>query len=299
MPRKQIDRTIWYAIFGAPGTGKSLLLERLTSDFPHLERIDTESSDDSIVKVGSTLNKYHSEIFEKGNYDYFFKFQMESLPQRFIKSHNCENYSCIDDTIYDAYAYALAEKRLEWISEDEYNTFFANYALLRKLYNKPNTVIFLQCVDTHLIVRNLINRGRVIDRKFPIEYISSLLDSFNTVADELRKNSIRVLPYNISNFPNDTSSGSAKINNELYQKILEKLNPISSSHLEYLEESIGNSWSDLADHLEISESDRKNFTNKHIHEIYEWLKGRGTTFKFCKAITEVVSTFNFNLLRDH
>jgi deoxyadenosine/deoxycytidine kinase len=184
---------IYYATFGGPGTGKTTLLKKIVNNFPEYHY----SGNDSITTDGSILNKYHKKIFYDNDYSYFFKFQMEVLPLRFWQTEECKNNSFVDEMIFDALAYSKALKKINWISDEEFHTFYQNYRALESFITKPKTVIYFHCDDIFLVLSRLAKRGRAIEKKFSIEYLEALLESFHEVSIAMKGEGLNVIELDI------------------------------------------------------------------------------------------------------
>lgn len=211
---QQNNDKIWYAIMGAFGTGKTTLLRRINEILGY-----PCSSNNDIIREGTTLNKYHKKLFVDNEHDYFFRFQMNVLPLRFLQSQECQPNSFVDETIFDALTYTKAIKNLEWMKNEEYSTFMDNFEIMQKYLVKPKKIIYLSCDDIYTILKRLKRRGRIIEKKFTIEYIEALLMGFDEVYEEL-KYGYDIEKFDIEDFEDDDGMG-------LYNEVVKKLCLIS------------------------------------------------------------------------
>lgn len=198
---------IWYGAYGATATGKTTLLKYISSRDKKYKYVST----DYILTEGTTLNKYLKKVHEEKDYSYYIKFQMRMLPLRFELYEYCEEYSLVDETIYDTLAYTIALKNLNWLTDDEFEIFKSNFQFYNKYIVQPKALIYLSCKNRELILKRLQKRGRNIERKYTYEYIDALLYSFEEVARNYL--SCKVLEYNIECFTLE----------EIYNHIIYKL----------------------------------------------------------------------------
>lgn len=204
-----MENKTWYTALGAPGTGKTTLLNRIVRAFPEYTYVGNYT----ILSENSLLNQYLNKLFIDGDFSYFFKFQMEVLPQRFRDSYYCVHNSFVDKPIYDTYAYAKTLRKLEWIEEHEYETFYSNFSMLDKLIPKPKSIVYLKCTNIFLLLSRLAQRGRGIEKRYTLGYIEALLETFDEVANEM-KSSYNMLEFDIEQIEGD----------DLYKSVIERLN---------------------------------------------------------------------------
>ena len=204
-----MGKKIWFTAFGAPGTGKTTLLNKIVAAFPEYTYVGNYA----ILTENTLLNHYLNKLFIDEDFSYFFKFQMEVLPQRFRDSYYCAHNSFVDKPIYDTYAYAKTLRKLKWIEDHEYQTFYSNFVLLDKLIPKPNAIIYLKCTSVYLILSRFAQRGRSIEKKYTLEYIEALLETFDEVACEMK------IGHSMLEFDIEQIEG-----NDLYESVIEQLN---------------------------------------------------------------------------
>ena len=194
-----MNNKIWYTAFGSPGTGKTTLLKKIVTTFPECPYVGNYT----ILTEKTLLNHYLNKLFVDNDFSYFFKFQMEVLPQRFKDSYYCTNKSFVDKPIYDTYAYAKTLLKLKWIEEHEYQTFISNYLMLDKLITKPKAIIYLKCTNIFLILARFAMRGRSIEKKYTLEYIETILETFDEVASDLKASGFNILEFDIEEIEGD------------------------------------------------------------------------------------------------
>jgi len=187
------DTRTWYASFGPVSAGKSTGLKAMRARNKSLCYV----RDNTMLNVRSRLNFYLQKAFRDGVLSFFFRFQMDALPLRFRQTLDAPNNSLVDETILSTLAYSRALLMLDWITEHEYATFFANYQFLRKIMPRPQTVFYFNCrVDT--IMQRIAERARrtpnrMIEKEYDIKYIQAQVEAFAELADELSPG-LRVVP---------------------------------------------------------------------------------------------------------
>lgn len=178
--RPMFQKRYWVS-FGPPAAGKSTTLQTMRSENSALTLV----RDSTIIqKTTSTLNHYLMKAWKENLRAYFFHFQMEVLPFRFWYTMQAPDYSLVDESIYSAFAYSRALHRLCWITDSEYQTFFANYVTYYRLLPKPQALMYFYCPPKVLLAR-IKRRGRKIELGYPAEYVEALAAAFEEVATEL------------------------------------------------------------------------------------------------------------------
>jgi len=200
----------YYATLGGPGIGKTTLLKKIVEEYPQYRY----AGNDTIIEKDTLLYRFHRKIFSDGQQDYFFRFQMAVLPIRFLQTHECVNNSLVDETIYDALAYTEAERILKWITEDEYVIFKDNFNIMKKFFIKPKAIIYLRGVDPFLLLLRLAKYGRAIEKKFSIEYLDALLESFDKVVYQMEQDGVNVVKIDVA--IDDTPD-------DIFKKVIDKL----------------------------------------------------------------------------
>lgn len=171
----------YWVSFGPPGAGKSSTLRAMLN----ADRSLTLVQDHTILaKPTSNLRVYLHRAWEKSQRAFFFHFQMEVLPFRFGYTWNAPDNAIVDETIYSTLAYSRALHELRWISDNEYQTFYANYLTYHRLLHKPQQLLYFHC-DVQTLLGRINKRGRKLEFHYPHEYIQALASAFEELATEL------------------------------------------------------------------------------------------------------------------
>lgn len=179
--RPTFQKRYWVS-FGPPAAGKSTTLHKMRSENPALTLV----RDSTILqKTTSNLNHYLMKAWKEELRAYFFHFQMEALPFRFWYTMEAPDYSLVDESIYSTFAYSRALHSLRWITDSEYQTFFANYVTYYHLLPKPQALMYFHCPPKVLLAR-IKRRGRKIELSYPPEYVEALAAAFEEVATEFK-----------------------------------------------------------------------------------------------------------------
>lgn len=167
--------------FGPHASGKTTTLRQVSNNIPEITLVE----DSTIIKKRSSrLNYYLRKIWEDGDKSFFFFFQMEVLVLRFWYTVNAPYNSLVDETIYSTLAYTRALHTLKWITDYEYETFYAHYKFYCKHICKPENILFFKC-DKNTLRKRIQRRGRKIEKLYPDEYTDALYHSFNQLAHEI------------------------------------------------------------------------------------------------------------------
>lgn len=178
--RPMLQKRYWVS-FGPPAAGKSTTLLKMRSENPALTLV----RDSTILqKTTSNLHYYLKKAWKEDLRAYFFHFQMEVLPFRFWYTMDAPDYALVDESVYSAFAYSRALHRLRWITDSEYQTFFANYVSYYRLLPRPQALMYFHCPTKELLAR-IKRRGRKIELTYPTEYVEALAAAFEEVATEL------------------------------------------------------------------------------------------------------------------
>lgn len=171
---------LYYVSFGPPAAGKTAGLTEMSKANPDLHFV----FDRSILGKKSRLNFYLHSAFEKKINAFFFHFQMEVLHLRYRLTQNAPTNSLIDETIYSALAYTKALYALDWISANEYQTFFCHYLSYLASLPAPKIVFYFDC-GVGTLLKRIKRRGRKHEQLYSRNYLEALRLSFSEVSHEL------------------------------------------------------------------------------------------------------------------
>ena len=178
---KGIDK-LYYVSFGPTAAGKTTGLTAMAKADPSLHF----AFDTSILRKKSRLNYYLHSAFEKKIRAFFFHFQIEVLHLRYRLTQNAPTNSLIDETIYSTLAYTKALYRLDWITANEFQTFFCHYSYYLSNLPEPKIVFYFDCaVET--LMKRIKQRGRKHELLYPRNYLEALRFSFSEVSNELSR----------------------------------------------------------------------------------------------------------------
>ncbi|MFW0716555.1 NUDIX domain-containing protein [Pedobacter sp. N23S346] len=173
----------WIVTFGSPGSGKTTTLKSLFNSIPN-SKYSLISDNSKILKKNTRLKRYFIEAMKNRKFIYFFYFQMEILADKYIQSLSAPQNALVDETIFSTLAYSLALFRLNWLTQDQFETFLYNYQIYSSYLPKPDFVLFFYCRKNSLVKR-IAERNRKIEKYFTIEYIEALNYAFQDVGNYL------------------------------------------------------------------------------------------------------------------
>lgn len=175
------NRPRYWVSFGPPGAGKSTTLRAMRSTNPRLTLVRDHTI---LTKPTSNLRTYLRKAWEENQPAYFFHFQMEVLPFRFWYTWNAPDNALVDETIFSTLAYSRALLNLRWITNHEYQTFYANYLTYARLLKNPERLLYFHC-DYQTLLARIEKRGRKLELRYPSHYVETLASSFDELATEL------------------------------------------------------------------------------------------------------------------
>lgn len=171
----------YWVSFGPPGAGKSSTLRAMLNADASLTLVQDHTI---LARPTSNLRVYLRKAWEENLRAYFFHFQLEVLPFRFGYTWNAPDNALVDETIYSTLAYSRALHELRWITDSEYQTFYANYLTYYRLLPKPQQLLYFHC-DVQMLSARINKRGRKLEFHYPHEYIQALASTFEELATEL------------------------------------------------------------------------------------------------------------------
>jgi len=177
--------------FGAPGAGKTTLLKNIKK-LHDTSRIVSET--DKILDKTTLLGEYLTKATiataarsNKSMQEFYFLFQMAILPERFMKCFYAQDYTLIDDSILGTFAYSMALRDLNWISEEEYAVFLENFYRYLDFHPKPTRIIYLSCeasvLKERIAHRMTKEKNREIEERYSQKYLETLNNCFQKTAD--------------------------------------------------------------------------------------------------------------------
>jgi len=181
----------WVVTFGSPGAGKTTTLKSLFNAVSR-SKYSLVSDNSKILKKNTRLKRYFIEAMQNKKFIYFFYFQMEILADKYIQSLSAPDNSLVDETIFSTLAYSLALFRLNWLTQDQFETFLYNYQVYSSYLPKPDFILFFYCKKDSLIKR-IAERNRKIERHFTTEYVEALNFAFQDVANYLESVGHKIL----------------------------------------------------------------------------------------------------------
>ena len=178
-------RRRWVTMFGAPGSGKTTMLDKLAAR--HHDLRVSSSALAEVTDQRSRLRLYFEKAFGGLN-EYFLHFQMEMLIKRIEQSLNAAHAGgVVDGSICSTLAYSRALLETDRLTADEYSTFYSWYLAARTVVGYPSHVIYC-CCSTPELVRRVDARSRPHEvRRYSLEYMDALNAAFASIADEYRE----------------------------------------------------------------------------------------------------------------
>ena len=180
----------FYATFGGPSVGKSVLVNLIMRNFPKLS-----CHESNVINQKNSLNTYLEELFLRHKHEYFFRFQTLSfaLRARNAFQENCDIFH--EESIFDSLAYAIALNNLhltkslkfngkpgKWLNTNEYNCFKDAFYSLEHYMPKPTKLIHLHCNNIDLIMDKIKTKNQPVDSKFPRVYVEALIHAYNILS---------------------------------------------------------------------------------------------------------------------
>lgn len=171
-----------YISFGPPCTGKSTIFKAISSRYDGIEYIASPFS----LDFNNRLNLYLRKAFIEKDRRYFYNFQMDILLARFLVINHDTPHCLLDESIFSTLAYSRALYSLNWLTDDEYKSFYSYYLLLEKMLPIDFTIICFDC-DLEVLMQRIRERNKEIEKKYSERYVKALRQSFREVANELSK----------------------------------------------------------------------------------------------------------------
>ena len=175
----------WCTTLGAPASGKTTLLQGLIERNPNAKIVNSVLH--LVANQNSQLRRYFEQAFA-GKRDNFLFFQLEMLTKRLEQTLRVsESGGIVDGSICSTLAYSRALAYIDWLTADEYRSFFNWYLVSRSIIGFPKIVIYCYC-STDELKRRIEYRSRSHEKAYySNEFVTALNMAFEAMAEEYRK----------------------------------------------------------------------------------------------------------------
>lgn len=172
---------VWYAAIGAPGVGKTTILQKIEEYNPIFQCQKFNVLDQTL-----NFKFYLDRLFIHLEHKFFFNFQIEILQSRFWQSLLAKDHSIVDETIYSILAYTKALFSLNWIDEHTFESFFKDYCSYKAILPEPRIIFYFYC-STEVLIERIKKRKREHEKYYSYTYINQLNTDFQEIAYLLKR----------------------------------------------------------------------------------------------------------------
>ncbi len=170
------------SVLGPPAAGKSTALKQIASvrkDYKYIR-------DDVILRQGSRLNRYLTQLIDERRRAIALNFQVDILAVRYWQSTGAPKYALIDESIHSSLAYAKALWYMEWLDDASFQTFYVTYATYARTLPAAEVTVLLTA-DIDVLMSRIHRRGRKAERSYDERYVNEVRRGCEEVAVELER----------------------------------------------------------------------------------------------------------------
>jgi len=168
--------------FGMPSAGKTTTLKEVVCRYKNFNYY----YDDSIRRQGTCLNKRIKDIFEFGEYDKLYDFQLRSMRSRYEKYFSIVVPAAVDEMIYNTQIYTKALYFVGFIKKSQYEDCTEKYMLMLNGIKAPDMVLYVKC-SLEEIKWRMMSRGLNHEKFYTDKYLEALYSSTLDVLIDLKR----------------------------------------------------------------------------------------------------------------
>lgn len=174
-PRKKHIHTMYVAIAGLIGAGKSTLAESLAKELE--VPVYYEPVEDNV----------YLDDFYRDPASYAFPLEMYLLAARVNQQRQiiCSNKGGVQDrSLYEDAIFAKMLSKAGSLNANDYQTYVSMAKLLSSTLEKPDVIVYLRC-PPDVAHGRIMERARKAEMKIPIEYLEKLSKGYKKFISEI------------------------------------------------------------------------------------------------------------------